>query len=101
MALGFGQSSQDLKKNFDVSVAGEESVDGKKTTVLEMKPKNSSIKSVRMWMDPQKWVAVQLKVTEITGDYFLLKYSNTKLNSNIPDSTFDLKLPKDVQGVKI
>jgi len=25
MALGFGQSSQDLKKNFDVSLAGEES----------------------------------------------------------------------------
>src|SRR6266853_1686076 len=33
MALGFGQSSQDLKKNFDVSLAGEEAVDGKKTSI--------------------------------------------------------------------
>src|SRR5215475_2627737 len=43
MALGFGQSSQDLKKNFTVSVAGDEVVDGKKTTVLELQPKNSSM----------------------------------------------------------
>jgi len=41
MALGFGQSSQDLKKNFTVSLAGAEDVDGKKTMALELKPKNS------------------------------------------------------------
>src|SRR5690348_13261340 len=29
MSLGFGQSSQDLKSNFDVSLAGEEPVDGR------------------------------------------------------------------------
>src|SRR5215510_2904810 len=53
MSLGFGQSSQDLKKNFDVTLGGEESLDGKKTSVLELKPKHSSIKEVRMWMDQQ------------------------------------------------
>ena len=102
MALGFGQSSQDLKKNFDVSLAGEEAVDGKKTSILELTPKNRAMfKSVRMWMDQQKWVAVQLRVNESTGDYFLLKYSNIKMNPNISDSTFDLKVPKDVKVVKL
>ena len=101
MALGFGQSSQELKKNFDVTIVGDESIDGKKATVLELKPKHSSIKEVRMWMDQQKWVAIQLKVTESTGDYFLLKYSNPKLNTNIPDSAFDLKIPKDVRVIKM
>src|SRR5215510_14398709 len=76
MALGFGQSSQDLKKNFDITLGGEESVDGKKTTALDLKPKQAGIRSVRMWMDQQRWVAVQLKVTENTGDYFLIKYAN-------------------------
>src|SRR5262245_18313652 len=37
MALGFGQSSQDLTKNFTVSVAGQDVIDGKKTAVLELK----------------------------------------------------------------
>jgi len=101
MALGFGQSSQDLKKNFDVTAGGDESIDGKKMTVLDLKPKHSGIKAVRMWMDEQKWVSVQLRVTENTGDYFLIKYSNSKLNAPIADSTFELKLPKDVRVSKL
>src|SRR2546425_10196155 len=55
MALGFGQSSQDLKNNFDVSLTGEEVVDGKKTSILELTPKNRAMfKSVRMWMAQDK-----------------------------------------------
>jgi outer membrane lipoprotein-sorting protein len=102
MALGFGQSSQDLKNNFDVSLAGEEAVDGKKTSILELTPKNRAMfKSVRMWMDQEKWVAVQLKTTENTGDYMTFKYSNVKMNTNIPESVFDLKMPKDVHVIKM
>jgi outer membrane lipoprotein-sorting protein len=102
MALGFGQTSQDLKKNFTVSLAGEELVDGKKTTVLELTPNNTSMfKSVRMWMDPQKWVSVQIKTTEAGGDYMNLKFSDIKINTNISESIFNLKLPKDVRVLKI
>jgi outer membrane lipoprotein-sorting protein len=102
MALGFGQSSQDLKKNFDVALAGEEVVDGKKTTVLDLKPKDTGMfKSVRMWMDQGKWVAVQIKTTEKSGDYLTLKFANIKINSNISDSVFDLKMPKDVKVIKM
>src|SRR6266487_2124207 len=59
MALGFGQSSEDLKKNYQVSLAGEETVDGKKTAVLELIPKNAGmgIKNVRMWMDEQTGIS--------------------------------------------
>src|SRR5437667_11764384 len=32
MSLGFGQSSQDLKSNFDVSLAPDDVIDGKKTS---------------------------------------------------------------------
>ena len=102
MSLGFGQSSQDLKKNFDVTLAGEEVVDGKKTSVLDLKPKDTGMfKSVRMWMDQQKWVAVQIKTTEKSGDYLTLKFMNIKTNANIPDSVFDLKMPKDVKVIKM
>ncbi len=102
MALGFGQSSQDLKKNFEVTLAGEELVDGRKTSVLDLKPKDTGmLKSVRMWMDQQKWVAVQIKTTEKSGDYLTLKFTNVKMNANIPDSVFDLKMPKDVKVIKM
>jgi outer membrane lipoprotein-sorting protein len=102
MALGFGQSSADLQRNFSVSLAGEELVDGTKTTVLQLNPKNSPMfKSVRMWMDQQKWVAVQINTTEASGDYMILKFSNIKVNANIADSVFSLKLPKDVRVLKM
>ena len=102
MSLGFGQSSQDLKANFDVSLAGEEAVDGKPASVLELKPKNSGVfKSVRLWMDQQKWVAIQIRTTENTGDYMVVKFSNVKTNGGISDSVFELKLPKDVHVMKM
>jgi len=102
MALGFGQSSEDLKKNFDVSLAGEEVVDGKNTTVLQLLPKNKAMfRSVRMWIDPVRWIAIQLKATEIGNDYMTFKYSNIKMNSKVSDTTFDLKIPKDVHVMKL
>jgi len=102
MSLGFGQSSQDLTSNFDVSLVGDEAVDGKNTSVLELKPKNSAMfKSVRLWMDQQKWVAAQIRTTESSGDFMVVKFSNVKVNSGIPDSVFDLKMPKDVHVIKM
>ena len=102
MALGFGQSSADLKKNFDVSLAGEEVIDGKKTAVLELKPKNTTMfRSVRLWLDQQKWVSVQIRTTESSGDYLTVRFTNIKLNPKIPESVFDLKLPKDVNVLKM
>ncbi len=102
MALGFGQTSADLKANFDVTLAGEETVDGKKTTILDLKPKSGAMfKSVRMWLDQQKWVAVQVKVIEASGDPTTFKYTGMKLNGNIPDSRFKLSMPKDVKVIKL
>jgi outer membrane lipoprotein-sorting protein len=55
-----------------------------------------SFKAVRMWVDEIKGIALQVKVTESGGDYMIYKYSNIKLNGTLPDSTFELKMPKNV-----
>jgi outer membrane lipoprotein-sorting protein len=102
MALGFGQSSEELQKNFDVTLAGDDVVDGKKTTMLDLKPKKSgTLKTIRMWLDQQRWISIQLKATEPSNDYMLFKYTNVKLNPEISDSVFELKMPKDVHIVKM
>jgi outer membrane lipoprotein-sorting protein len=102
LALGFGQTSDDLKKNFTVTLQPDETVDGQKRTVLELTPKNSgTFKSVRMWLDQKAWVAAQIKTVEKTGDYLVIKYSNVKLNNTIPESRFKLDLPKDVKVIKL
>jgi outer membrane lipoprotein-sorting protein len=103
MALGFGQSSQDLKKNYRISLAGEEMMDGKKTAMLDLVPPTplAGIKAIRMWMDEQKGISVQVKITETGGDYGIYKYSNIKMNPGLPDSIFELKLPKGVKVNKL
>jgi outer membrane lipoprotein-sorting protein len=103
MALGFGQSSADLQKNYQVKFAGEEVLDGQKTAMLDLVPKTSSalIKTVRVWMDVQKGISLQVKATEPGGDYTIFKYSNIRVNSSIPGNVFDLRLPSDVKVSKI
>ncbi|HEY2384146.1 MAG TPA: outer membrane lipoprotein carrier protein LolA [Terriglobia bacterium] len=103
MAVGFGQSSSDLKKNFKVTMAGEEVIDGKKTAILDLAPNApmAVVKTLRMWIDEQKGIALQVKVTESGGDYTIYKYTNIKVNSTLPDDAFELKMPKDVHVNKL
>jgi len=102
LALGFGQTSQDLKKNFDVTLGADETLDGQKRTVLNLKPKGSgTFQSVQIWLDQKTWNAAQIKTVEKSGDYLIVKYSNVKTNAGIPDSRFKLDLPKDVKIIKL
>jgi len=105
MLIGFGQSKEDIKRVYNSAIVGEERIDGQKTSVLELQPKDpkasAMFTSIRLWMDQQRWIPVQIKTTEAGGDYMVLKFANIKMNQKIPDSAFDLKLPKDVQTIKM
>jgi len=103
MALGFGQSSADLKANFDVTLGPDEMVAGQKTTVLNLKPKNSSspFQLIQLWLDQKAWHSTQIKIVEKSKDYLVIKFTNVKMNAGIPDSRFKLDLPKDVKIIKL
>jgi outer membrane lipoprotein-sorting protein len=98
MAIGFGQPSADLTKNYTVNAGGEEVIDGKKTAILDLIPKTpvAGYKAFRLWVDEQKGISLQVKVTETGDDYVIYKYTNIKLNGSVPNNTFELNLPKDV-----
>src|SRR5437867_4328244 len=40
MLIGFGQSKEDIKRAYNTAIVGEEVVDGQKTSILELKPKD-------------------------------------------------------------
>jgi outer membrane lipoprotein-sorting protein len=106
LLVGFGQSNEQLKQTYNVTLIGEETVGGQKTSVLELKPKSEKVAAmfsvIRLWIDQKLWLPVQTKATEAssTGDYQIVKFTNLKLNPDIKDSVFKLNLPKDVQVVK-
>jgi outer membrane lipoprotein-sorting protein len=103
MALGFGQSSADLKANFDVTLGPDEVVGGQKTSVLNLKPKkpSSPFQLIQLWLDQKAWHSTQIKIVEKSKDYLVIKFTNVKMNAGIPDSRFKLDLPKDVKVIKL
>ena len=105
LLIGFGQSNQDIRKFYDAAIVGEEVINGQKTSILEMKPKSAQVSSlftnIRLWMDHQRWIPIQSKLTEASGDYMIIKFTNIKMNVKIPESVFDLKMPKDVTTIKL
>jgi Outer membrane lipoprotein-sorting protein len=103
LLLGFGTTSGELKKDYDVKVGGTETVDSKPATRLELIPKDSETRKkfskIELWIPEGDTVPVQVKVTEASGDYNLAIYSNRKVNEPLPDSAVELKVPADVKRV--
>jgi outer membrane lipoprotein-sorting protein len=105
LLIGFGTSNQDIRKFYDTTLVGEEVINGQKTSVLELKPKSTQVSAlfnkIRLWLDQTKWIPIQSQLTEASGDYMIVKFTNIKMNVNIPESAFDLKMPKDVKKIQL
>ncbi|HUO17896.1 MAG TPA: outer membrane lipoprotein carrier protein LolA [Verrucomicrobiae bacterium] len=104
LVLGFGGSGQDLEKEFDVTNAGTEKIDGIATVKLQLAPKSQKVKNtfnqIVLWMDPNRGVAVQQQFFQPGGNYRLAKYTNIQVNGKkIPDDVFKLKTNGKTQVV--
>ena len=102
LALGFGTKGEALKKNYVLTLIGEEDFDSRKTIVLELTPKSeqarAQISRIRMWIDEASWLPIQQKFFETsTEDYFLSHYTHLMKNLKLPDSKFKADWPKDVK----
>jgi outer membrane lipoprotein-sorting protein len=105
LALGFGTKGDTLKKNYVVTLIGEEEFDSRKTVVLELTPKSeqarSQIARIRMWIDEASWLPVQQKFFETSSDdYFLSHYTHVMKNLKISDAKFKPDWPKSVKVEK-
>lgn len=103
--LGFGTKSEDLKKSYLISVAGEEEFDHKKTVVLELTPKSDQVRAqitrIQMWIDETSWLPLQQKFYESgSGDYIQFHYTNLLENLKISESKFKQDWPKDASREK-
>jgi outer membrane lipoprotein-sorting protein len=103
LALGFGTKSENLKKNYAVTLDGEEELDGKKMAVLDLVPTSEDVRKqiakIQMWVDQSSWLPVQQKFFEgSSGDYFLSRYRNVMKNLKIGDGRFKPDWPK---GTKV
>jgi outer membrane lipoprotein-sorting protein len=101
LLLGIGVTSADLRRDFEITAGGTETIDGKPTTRIQLIPKDSDLKKqaekIEMWVPAGESVPIQVKVTRTSGDYNQAIYSDVQMNPALPDSAFELKLPADVK----
>lgn len=101
LLLGFGSTSAELKSSYKVAYGGEDTVNGDRAARLELIPKSPSVaqqlKKVDIWISDKDGYPIQQKLYLPAGDYMLVKYSEMKVNPDIPDSALKLKLPKGVK----
>jgi outer membrane lipoprotein-sorting protein len=103
LALGFGTRSENLKKNYAVTLGGEEEIDGHKAVVLDLTPNSGEVRKqiahIQIWVDESSWLPVQQKFFETgSGDYFMSRYSKVMKNLKLGDGKFKPDWPK---GTKV
>ncbi len=103
LLLGFGTPGSELQKSYQVTWHGEDSLDGERVVHLELVPKSGQaaarLTKIELWLSPDNWQPLQQKFWEPSGDYMIARYTNLKLNANIPDRTFRLPLRGNVRTV--
>jgi outer membrane lipoprotein-sorting protein len=103
--LGFGTTADNLRKDYLITVDGEESLGSQKTVRLQLTPKDDDVRKeisrIDLWLDQATWVPAQQKFYETgSGDYFTVRYTNVARNVPIPDSRFRQNWPAGVTRVK-
>jgi outer membrane lipoprotein-sorting protein len=99
LALGFGTRVENLKKNYVISLVGEEELDGHKTALIELAPRSDEVKKqiskIQMWVDESSWLPIQQKFFETgSGDYFMSRYTKVMKNLKLGDGKFKPDWPK-------
>jgi len=103
LVLGFGGSGQDLKKSFEVTYLGEESVGGSASAQLQLIPKSEKLRNnfskILLWIDLSRGISVQQQFLQTQDDYRLAKYSAVRVNAKIANEVFRLKTTGKTQFV--
>ena len=55
---------------------------------------------IRIAIDTEHWMPKRLELVEKNGDRTTIHYNNVRINVGIPDSSFQLRLPPDVEIIE-
>ena len=97
--LGIGQTAEDLRKFFDISLGDPGAEPG--TFLMVLTPRRRRVKDrlemVRFWIDEKTCLPRQLEYVEADGDSTILAFSDVQVNSEIAEARFRVEIPRDVQ----
>jgi outer membrane lipoprotein-sorting protein len=103
LLLGFGTSSTELKKSYDIKDGSFQKINGTDTTRIELTPRRDDLKKlitkIELWIPEGQNNPVRAKFSEPSKNYELVDYSDIQVNPTLPESAFALKLPPNVKKI--
>jgi len=103
LLLGFGASGKELSDKWDITYAGQETLDGVKTDKLELVAKDLSVRKnlpkVTVWMDTVHCVSLKQVFDQGQGQSRVSVYFNFKFNQPLPSDAFTFKTDSKTQYV--
>lgn len=104
LALGFGGSGSDLKKSWNITYQGMETIDGVQTAKLDLVSKVASerntISHLTIWVDPTRAISLKQIMFEPSGDSRTAYYRDIAYNKKISSSVFKIKTNSQTQVVQ-
>ncbi|HET9087395.1 MAG TPA: outer membrane lipoprotein-sorting protein [Acidobacteriaceae bacterium] len=104
LALGFGASGSDLKKSWDITYEGMETLDGVQTAKLDLVSKvaadRNTISHLTIWVDPARAISLKQIMFEASGDSRTAYYRNIQYNKKVSSSVFKIKTDSKTQVVQ-
>ena len=96
--MGLNSSLKSVVNSYNIDYLKEEMIDGQQATVLRLTPKaKGQVDTIDIWV-LQNGLPSQWKLVDHNGDHRVYTLKNLQLNSNIPDSAFNINIPN---GTKI
>jgi len=103
LLLGFGASGKELADKWDITFAGEETLNGVKTDKLELVAKDPDVRKnlpkVTVWMDTARGVSLKQVFDQGQGQSRVSVYFNFKMNQPLPSDAFTFKTNSKTQFV--
>jgi outer membrane lipoprotein-sorting protein len=103
--IGFSTRGAALKKDYLVTLVGEDDLDGHSVVILELTPKSdqlrASVSKIQVWTDQATWLPIQQRIFHGGAETHLtVRYANLSRNDKLSNDPFAPKWPKGTQKQK-
>jgi outer membrane lipoprotein-sorting protein len=102
--IGFSPTD-DLKKEFDISLAQAEKKDDTLVKLhLKVKPESKykdNYVSLDFWVSTKRWLPERIDALTKDNDIYQLRFTRAKVNSKITDKQFETKIPEGFSAPEV
>jgi len=94
---------RELFNTSDASYEGTDTVNGRSMYVLKLTPKEkTTISRMKLWIDRENYFIIRMYWYDLKNEpFYTVEYRDVKINSGIPDSAFEFKVPQGAEVISV